>query len=242
MRTPIDTPLIAVVIPALNEAEGIAQTIQRTRLALPNAKVFVIGGLSTDGTDAIALANGATIISCLQPGKSAAIKKAFRVINASVLCMLDADGTYPPEDLRHMIQTLYHYRCGAVSGIRKTSGLKTINYFGNIFLTWLANILYSKTNNSGDLTSGMWTFTHDTYKAIVIDSEGFCLEANIFTELDRLNILLGGLYIPYGRRLGKSKLNKLDGIKIAWYLIRKRLAARGSQLANETHGYHTEHD
>jgi uncharacterized protein len=53
-------PFLTVVIPTLNEAAGISQTIERLRA--PDIEVIVADGGSRDGTPLLARKAGATVI------------------------------------------------------------------------------------------------------------------------------------------------------------------------------------
>ena len=58
---------------------------------------------------------------------------------------------------------------------------------------------------------------------IKITTKGFELEANLFTEINRLGYSLHQHPIVYRKRKGTSKLKITDGLKIAWFLITERV-------------------
>jgi glycosyltransferase involved in cell wall biosynthesis len=51
-----------VIIPTLNEAATIHRTVATTKSRLPNARVLIVDGGSTDGTAANAAAAGAEVV------------------------------------------------------------------------------------------------------------------------------------------------------------------------------------
>jgi rSAM/selenodomain-associated transferase 2 len=55
-------PRITVVVPALNEAAGIAAMVTSTRQRLPGARILVVDGGSTDSTSERALESGADVL------------------------------------------------------------------------------------------------------------------------------------------------------------------------------------
>jgi hypothetical protein len=59
---PMNPERLSVVIPALNEARVIGQTLERVRAALPGAGIFVVDGGSTDETVGIATQWGGMIV------------------------------------------------------------------------------------------------------------------------------------------------------------------------------------
>lgn len=84
---------IAVLIPAHNEAERIAETVEAA-LALPGVtRVVVIDDGSEDDTDQLAEKAGAKVVRMFgNVGKGAALEAgAKRVENADVVLLLDAD-------------------------------------------------------------------------------------------------------------------------------------------------------
>lgn len=56
------TDQLSIVIPALNEAALIGRTLECVRGVTPHAVVIVVDGGSTDGTQALATRNGATLV------------------------------------------------------------------------------------------------------------------------------------------------------------------------------------
>ena len=98
---------LSIVIPALNEADGIADIANRVmgiRAALvaagvPTLELIVVDDGSTDDTAAIA--EGVAGVTVIRHGRNqgygAAIKTGFRAAKGDMLAFLDADGTYPPE-------------------------------------------------------------------------------------------------------------------------------------------------
>ena len=58
---------------------------------------------------------------------------------------------------------------------------------------------------------------------MIIDAPHFELEANFFTEILRNKLNYCEIPISYKKRVGTSKINVLDGIRIVLYLIKRRL-------------------
>lgn len=86
-----DVAQIAVVIPAKNEADRIASTVRAAR-AIPHVDlIIVVDDGSTDDTQSIARAAGATVIRHpVNRGKASAMETG-----ASVVAMRDAEGAAP---------------------------------------------------------------------------------------------------------------------------------------------------
>ena len=88
---------IAVLVPAHNEASGIASTVVALRSAMPNAKLLVVADNCTDETACLAARAGAEVVERHDPtkrGKSFALefgRDHLRANPPAVVIVLDAD-------------------------------------------------------------------------------------------------------------------------------------------------------
>src|SRR5919197_238438 len=94
--------VIAVVVPAFNEAGGLRTLLPRvpaSLLGLP-VRVIVVNDGSTDGTGAVALGHGAAVVQLPgHRGKGAALRAGFAralELDPSCLVTMDADGQHDP--------------------------------------------------------------------------------------------------------------------------------------------------
>lgn len=86
-----------VVIPAYNEAHGIAAVVARVRQALPEAEILVVDDASSDDTAARAAAAGARVERHpANRGNGAAVKTGIRRAAGEVVLLMDADGQMDP--------------------------------------------------------------------------------------------------------------------------------------------------
>lgn len=99
---------VAVLIPAYNEAERIADTVAHA-LAVPNVtRVVVIDDSSADSTAQVAEAAGAKVVRLWNNvGKGAALEAgAMRVENADVVLLLDGDLGGTAEQARLLLEPI----------------------------------------------------------------------------------------------------------------------------------------
>ena len=88
---------VTVLVPAHNEANGIAATIKELRSAMPQARLLVVADNCTDGTASLAAGAGAEVIErhdSLHRGKGFALdfgREHLRARPPSVVIILDAD-------------------------------------------------------------------------------------------------------------------------------------------------------
>ncbi len=100
---------ITVVIPALNEEQGIGLVIEEIPISTLmdmgyETEVLVIDNGSKDKTRAIALQHGATVL--IQPikGYGNAYKAGFANASGDIIVTADADYTYPLKDVPEIIK------------------------------------------------------------------------------------------------------------------------------------------
>lgn len=90
----MSAPELSVIIPALNEAAVLPQTLARVRLALPDARTIVVDGGSTDATPQLAAQGGATVVSSVR-GRGAQCRAGAAVATSDWLLFLHADTLLP---------------------------------------------------------------------------------------------------------------------------------------------------
>ncbi|GEM_PF-551843 len=217
----------AVLLPTYNEEENIEGTIKSIRKADKKYEIFVVDSGSKDRTVKIAKKLGAKVISVEGRGKGKAVRVAFSEINADFLVMMDADGTYPAEKIPEFLEKLRE--CDVVIGSRfagriEEGAMKQVNRIGNRMLTFFARLLYKR--KITDVCSGMWGFRREAYKRMEITAPHFELEADLFSEAVKKNMKICEVPIVYRKRGGVAKLRVSDGVKIAWWLAKKRFSGK----------------
>ena len=85
-----------VVLPALNEAAAIEWVLRRIPVGY---HAIVVDNGSTDATAAIAVANGAQVISEPRRGFGAACYTGLCAATADIVCFMDCDGSLDPDAL-----------------------------------------------------------------------------------------------------------------------------------------------
>ncbi len=110
-------PKFSIVIPALNEAAGIGETVASlSRLRTPRSKyeIVVVDNGSTDRTAEVAFSAGADLVVTEHvKGTNIARQRGVTVSSGEIIAFLDADSQPPPDWLEHIEQNLS--RNGAVA-------------------------------------------------------------------------------------------------------------------------------
>ncbi|HKQ22793.1 MAG TPA: glycosyltransferase family 2 protein [Nitrososphaeraceae archaeon] len=178
--------LISIIIPTLNEQEGIKKTIQsiphRRILELGyNLEIIIIDGNSTDLTREVAERMGTTVILEKRRGYGRAFKTGFSEAKGDILVTLDADRTYPAELIPEYIRSLNEKGLDFITVNRfseiQDGAMAPYHRFGNNVLSMFMRISYSV--EVRDSQSGMWIMSRDFINRINIASDGFSMPEEI---------------------------------------------------------------
>jgi glycosyltransferase involved in cell wall biosynthesis len=91
------SPFIDVVLPCLNEAGALPWLL--TRMPARYRPIVADNG-STDGSGWIAAEHGATVVHVPRRGFGAACHAGLLAATSDIVCIMDADGSFDPADLR----------------------------------------------------------------------------------------------------------------------------------------------
>ena len=94
---------VSIVIPTLNEKEGIGKVIDDLK-AVGFERILVVDGYSDDGTMAIAKSRGAEVIHQHGPGKAGALITAIDAVVTPYLLVMDGDDTYKATDALRLLE------------------------------------------------------------------------------------------------------------------------------------------
>lgn len=108
---------VSVIIPALDEAQSIAQVLDSIP-RVPGLEILVIDGGSTDGTPIIASHYGARVIDEPRRGYGRACNTGSLEAQGDILVFLDGDGADDPKNLPSMIRPLLEGNADMVLGSR----------------------------------------------------------------------------------------------------------------------------
>lgn len=104
---------ISVVIPTLNEAAELPETLRRLRKVPEVGEIIIADGGSRDATIELARANGCRVVDC-PPGRGRQLRAGAALATGEVLLFLHADTWLPPEAGRVALDCLA--RPGVVAG------------------------------------------------------------------------------------------------------------------------------
>jgi glycosyltransferase involved in cell wall biosynthesis len=116
--------VIAVVVPAFDEAAGLQTLLPRIPACLFGVpvQVIVVSDGSTDGTEVVALDHGAVVVRLPKHrGKGVALRAGFAQAmeqSPSQIVTMDADGQHDPADLERVVRPVMAGECALATGSR----------------------------------------------------------------------------------------------------------------------------
>ncbi len=217
---------LSVIIPTMNEEESIGQVIDSVRQALPgwDYEILVVDTNSKDRTREIAMEKGAVVVEEPRRGYGRAYKTGFERAKGEVIATLDADCTYPAEEIPALYGMLMERDLEFITTnrfARLEKGSMTAKHrLGNLALTLMTNSLFGV--RIRDSQSGMWVFRRSILDRLVISADGMPMSEEIKIEAFRKARSLE-VPIAYRRRVGEVKLSSWkDGWMNMRFLFEKR--------------------
>lgn len=189
---------LTILMPCLNEAETLAVCIDKAMSFLRRhqvkGEVLVADNGSTDGSQAIAAANGARVVQVPVRGYGGALGGGIAAASGTYIIMGDADDSY---DFSNLMPFLEKLRAGAelVMGNRFKGGIRPgampalHRYLGNPVLTSIGRLFFG--SPSGDFHCGLRGFRKDSIQRLGLRTTGmeFASEMVVKATLFRLRIV-----------------------------------------------------
>ena len=143
---------VTAIIPALNEEESIGQVLAAIPAGVVD-EILVVDGGSSDGTVAIAQAEGARVIHEPRRGYGRACATGVAAARGDIVLFLDADGADDPSQIPDLLAPMLRGRAGMVLGSRlageitpgcllSAGAMPWHQRFGNQLAAWLIRRLY----------------------------------------------------------------------------------------------------
>lgn len=213
---------ISIILPAKNEAEGLARTLPAIAGVLPEAEVIVVDDGSTDGTAEVARAAGARVLSSpYSMGNGAAIKRGARAANGDVLVFMDADGQHDPAHIPKLLARLdegYDMVVGARDGSGQASvGRGLANGLYNRLASWMTG------HDIKDLTSGFRVARAERFREFLhLLPNGFSYPTTSTMAFFRSAYPVDYVPVDVGRRVGTASHIRpvRDGLRFLLIIFR----------------------
>ena len=170
---------LTVVMPCLNEAETVATCVRKAMGFLAESgisgEVVVADNGSTDGSQQLAVAEGARVVPVSEKGYGNALLGGIEAAHGKYIIMGDADDSY---DFTNLMPYVDELRKGAdlVMGNRFAGGIAPgampplHRYLGNPVLSFVGRLFFR--SNIGDFHCGLRGFSRDSVMALGLQATG----------------------------------------------------------------------
>jgi glycosyltransferase involved in cell wall biosynthesis len=217
--------MLSVVIPALNEEDGIADIVERVlaikeplaQVGVSDLELLVVDDGSRDRTAKI-VAGYPEVVLVQHPvnrGYGAAIKTGFRRAKGDLLAFLDADGTYPPESYPALCRPILEDGADLVIGSRMSgaeSDMPTVRRMGNLIFATLVTLIGNQ--RVSDSASGQRVLRRDALALLYPLPDGLNFTPVMSTRAIHEELNIVEVPIAYAERRGRSKLSVVrDGFR-----------------------------
>ena len=231
----------SIIIPAYNEEEGIAATIEQVlavhpafrEIGIEHVEVVVVDDGSADRTANIAATwpSVRLLRHTSNRGYGAALKTGFNAASGELLGFLDADGTYPPNYLPNLCREAL---AGAdlVVGSRRSgadSDMPVARQLGNFLWSGLVTLLGNR--RVADPASGMRVLWRASLERLYPLPDGLNFTPVMSMRAIHEGVNLVEVPIPYTHRVGNSKLNVVgDGLRFLQTILWTALTYNPARL------------
>lgn len=215
---------VSIVIPAYNEETAVASQIKSIRAVLQsqgiNHEIIVVDDGSEDTTAQRAARAGARVLRKPENrGYGAAIKTGILSAAYETIVIIDADGTYPPDQIPSLVRKLE--TADMVVGARTGSEVR-IPWVRRP-AKWLLGLLANRVSGQSipDLNSGLRAFRRDCvtqYFSILSNKFSFTTTVTLALLADDYRVVYHP--INYYRRVGKSKITPRNFIDFTILVLR----------------------
>lgn len=221
---------LSIVLPAKNEAAGLARTLPRIRELYPDAELIVVDDGSTDHTVPLVAEWGGRVLSSpYSMGNGAAVKRGARAASGDIIVFMDADGQHSPDHIALLVDRLsegYDMVVGARSASGHASRQRGVaNAMYNRLASWMTG------HQIRDLTSGFRVVRADRFREFLhLLPNGFSYPTTCTMAFFRSAYPVAYVNLDVGKRVGiASHVRPLrDGVR--FFLIIFKIATLYSPL------------
>ncbi|HVU66239.1 MAG TPA: glycosyltransferase family 2 protein [Ktedonobacteraceae bacterium] len=233
----VQNEAVAVIIPALNEAEAL-------RLLLPELtasgfqSIIVVDNGSVDETAEVARTLGAQVVNEAQRGYGQACWRGVQAAlarGADMLVFMDGDGSDNPGDLPAMLAPLYEQRADLVMGSRVTrlaeAGAVPVQArLGNWLVSHLLNLMYrTRLHDIGSLRA----MRCSALLALDMRERTFGWPVEMLVKSARARYRIVEVALHYRKRqAGRSKVagTLVGSVRAAWAMLHTTFRYAGPRV------------
>jgi len=221
-------PNIYVIIPAYNEEGSIGHVVNDIPKTLVK-EIIVVSNASTDNTESVAKAAGATVLKQPQKGYGAACLKGLEYVKENeaefkpdIIVFIDGDYSDYPHEMVDVVKPITEQGYDMVIGSRalgqkEAGAMMPQQIFGNWLATTLIRLFYGYTfTDLGPFRAITW----QALEAINMKDEDFGWTVEMQVKAAKLKLKCTEVAVNYRKRIGVSKVTgTIKGTFMAGYKI-----------------------
>lgn len=208
-------PDLSIVIPAYNEENGIEAVLKQLADVMQDTpikyEVIVVDDGSVDSTATRAEASGAHVLRhTTNRGYGASLKTGIRHARYALICITDADGTYPLDQIPRLVEILISRRRDMVVGARTGQDvtMPLLRRPAKWAIRRLAELVAG--TPISDLNSGLRVFRREAAMRLFrLLPDGFSFTTTITMAMLNNSYIVDYTPINYHPRVGRSKIRPL---------------------------------
>jgi hypothetical protein len=220
-------PVLSVVVPTLDEEEGIGDCLDQIEAAIDELGVpaeVIIADSSTDRTPEIARARGAIVVEPDEPGYGSAYRRGFEAVRGRYVVMGDGDTTYDFRAIPRLLEPVVDGDADMCLGSRLDGTIKPgampalHRYVGNPLLTRFLNTFYDA--GVSDAHSGFRVISRDALERLELHSPGMEFASEMVMDASARDVEIAEVPITYHERQGEETLESFrDGWRHARFML-----------------------
>jgi len=216
--------MVSVVIPTLNEAGSILETVATIEKELVYPKeIIVVDGDSTDGTKEIIKDTNCRLIVEPRRGYGIALRTGMKQAKGDVVVMVDGDGTYEVRHINLLLDTMVKNdaeMCLATRMFDPNKAMGLMNFVANKIMTFCFDMLFMQFLS--DTQSGFRTISHAAIEKVELNEDDMAFATEIIVKFAKEGFKMVEVPSTYkSRKYGKTKLRKIkSGVEIFTTMFR----------------------
>ena len=214
--------MLSIIIPTLNEEEGIAKVICSIPEKIKRQSEVIVVDASTDNTPIIAERLGAKVIK-ERKGKGRQMRRGVKESTGEILIFLDGDGTDPPQYIPKLIKKLE--TANLVLGCRSMKNFKSddkmMRIFFKLYSLYMWPIFGLINFKASDPLAGFRAIRRKDWDKLDLKSDYFEIETEMDIKAIKKGFVIKEVAIPNLKRGGGLKNSKLIGNPKMWLRIIK---------------------
>jgi glycosyltransferase involved in cell wall biosynthesis len=208
---------VSIVIPAYNEEQAIGPVLEQLLRVMGEGgvpyEVIVVDDGSQDATAEMSDRYEGVIVLRHRGnrGYGAALKTGIRHARHELVCITDADGTYPSEHIPELVGRLVQDGCDMVVGGRTGNkvAIPLVRRPAKWAIGWLAHFVAGE--SIPDLNSGLRVFRREAaLRLFSMLPDGFSFTTTITLAMLTNGYLVDYVPINYHARIGRSKIRPIQ--------------------------------